>query len=217
MTKQNNISKVKKFIKKYKKYYTKSLIHEKNLFYGFSSEVNQIFAHFGITPLENTDYYEFYQILKKFFDLKTTNILEITSGPIPILASIIRNKEDISITAINKKIIFKNYKNVTTIQKDLNYFYNIQKYDLIIGFRPCETTEKMINLAIKYKKDFCFYLCPCVFKPKKTDGNEPWGQRKWHNYLINIILQNKNYDLKIIKSKKLLDDCPVLIAKYKKL
>jgi len=217
MINKKEILKIKKFINENPKYYN-NLINvnlDNRVFYGFSSEINQIICHLEMIELTNTDYYQFYKIIKKHFNLKNKKILEVASGPIPILSSIIKENEKTEITAVNEKILYKNYKGVKTKEKDLTKPYVLKKYDLIIGFRPCIISENIINLSMHYKKDFCIYLCSCPLKPKNENGI--WGQRKWHNYLINIILQNKNYNLKIIKSKKLLDDCPVLIAKYKKL
>lgn len=218
MIKSDRANLLKEFIKNYKFFYPGLM--DKNIkecFYGYSSEINQIYCHLGLIDLKDTDYFEFYKILKEHFDLKNKIILDVASGVIPVLASIIKDTEKIKVTAVNDKILFKNYHGVITKEADLNNYYDLSEFDLIIGFRPCVTTDNMMQLAIKNKKDFCFYMCPCTLKPRDVKIDAPWGQRKWYDYLKSLIQNDNNYELKVTTSKNLLDDCPIFIGKYKKL
>ena len=198
----------------YKEYLNPNIMKKIN--YGYTSDVNQIYCHLGFKKIENTDYYEFYKIIKENFGITNKRIIDVACGLIPIVSYIIKLNENCYIKAADKRIIFKNYKNIPTEEIDLTKDYNIEDYDLIIGFRPCYVTENIIIQALKNNKDFCIYMCPCILKPSDNHFKGRWSKKRWYKYLESLIVNNRNYDLKIITSKYLDDNCPVFIGKYKK-
>ena len=207
-----------KFINQNKDYYPEYLNEkiQKKISYGYTCDINQIYCHLKLKEINNTDYYEFYKVIKNNFNLNNIKILDVACGIIPILSSIIKENEKSTITAINNKMLFKNYKGIITKEFDLTKDYDVNNYDLIIGFRPCEVTEKIIQEAMQNKKDFCLYMCPCVMKPINNHHKGRWSQKRWYNYLEKVITDDKSYDLKVIIDDKLDDDCPIFIANYKR-
>ncbi|MBR3199523.1 MAG: hypothetical protein IKG27_05880 [Bacilli bacterium] len=214
----NNVDDVVSFLKEHRNFYSQYFEKErlKKIKYGYTCDINQIFCHLNKVPITQTDYYLLTTIISKYFDLNNKKILEVACGYIPILSSIIKEKYSCEIKAINNKILFHHYKGVETEERDLFKSYDLSGFDLIIGFRPCEITETIILECFKYKKNFAFYLCPCVIEPlNKSDYvKETWTYEKWHNYIINLITSNINYECIIIKKHCLEDDCPIIIAKY---
>lgn len=208
------------FLKENKEYYPEYFINNRlsKVKYGYTCDINQIYCYLNKIPIKNTDYYKLVQIINDHFNLKNMNILEVACGYIPILSGIIKENYNTKNTAINNKILINNYKNVNTIEFDLFKPFNLSDYDLIIGFRPCAITENIILECFYYKKDFLIYLCPCDNKPLNKHNYNPktWTYKKWHNYIISLIKNNRNYIIKIIKNHELEDDCPIIIAKYKR-
>jgi len=210
--------KVVDFILENPKVYHEYLIKDRlqKIHYGYTSDVNQIYCYLGAVDVTETDYYEFYNLVKNNFDLNNKNIVEVACGYIPIIASIIKEEHTTSnVTAINRKIVVKNYKNTITEEYDLFNDYDFSSTDLIIGFRPCDVTEKIIRDAIKYKKDFCLYLCPCSLKPLNNAYKGKWTMKRWHNYIISLIKSTNEYWCQIIIDNKMMDECPIIIAKHK--
>ena len=201
------------FINNHKDYYPEYFIKNRlsKCKYGYTCDVDQIYCHLNKIDIKETVYYNFYIFSKKYFNINNKRILEVGCGYIPILSSIYK-ENNIDVDAINLKILFKNYKNVNTIEYDLNNDYNLSKYDIIVGIRPCNITENIIDLCYKYKKDFIIYLCPCIHKAK--NGLTFATYEKWINYLKEKTSNFTNYNIIFTKYKKLPDKCPIIIGKY---
>lgn len=180
-------------------------------YYGYTCDINQIYCYLNLIDINETEYYTFYNLSKKYFNLNNIKILEVACGYIPILSSIYKNN-NFDIDALNNKIVIDNYNNIKTIECDLTDKFNLEKYDLIIGFRPCDTTEQILDLCYFYNKDFMIYLCPCIHNPINKEITFS-TYKEWLNYLKNKLNNFKNYNIDIFSDKDLPDDCPVIIGK----
>ncbi len=181
--------------------------------YGYTCDINQIYCYLNEVDITKTDYFRFFKIIQKYFNLKNKNLVEVGCGYIPVLSNIIKKNTNCKITAINNKILIKNYNDINTIETDLTQDFDFNNYDLIVGFRPCIITEKIILECFKYKKEFIIYLCPCANEPlNKTNYNhKTWHYQDWHRYLIQLVKNNKKYITTIIYNQ-LDDDCPIIIG-----
>jgi len=197
----------------YKEYFIKNRLSK--LKYGYTSDINQVMSYLGLVPDKKTDYFEFYKIINKYFNIDNIKVLDAAAGKIPVLSILLSKYSLANVTAINGKFVIKKINNVTILQKYINNKTSFKNYDLIIGFRSCKATEIIINLCFKYKKSFVIYLCPCANKPQNISCyKDNWNYNDWHKYIINLVLNNNSYDVKILYKHNLGDDCPVIIAKY---
>lgn len=194
----------------YKEYFKKNRLSKCK--YGYTCDINQIYCYLKEIDIKKTEYYNFYKITKRYFDTKDVNIIELCCGYIPILSSLFINEAK-TLTAINKKILINNYNQITTIEHNLNKSFDLSKYDLIISIRPCNVTEKILDLCFKYKKEFIIYLCPCIHKSKNKEEFDNYID--WINYLKNKTSKNINYNISFISFNELPDNCPVIIGKIK--
>ena len=218
MNSKTNNDDVIAFLKKHRNFYSEYFEQNRleKIKYGYTCDINQIFCYLHKIPIEQTDYFLLATLIAKYFNLPNKKVLEVACGYIPILSSIIKKKYGCDIKAINNKILLHNYNGVNTEEFDLFKPYNLSEFDLIIGFRPCDITESIILECFKYKKDFVFYLCPCIIEPlnKENYVRNEWTYKKWTDYIFNLVNSNNNYRCKIIKNHSSEDDCPIIIAKY---
>ena len=203
-----------KFLKDHKDIYKEYFVHDRlnKCNYGYTCDINQIYCHLNLVDICETEYFNFFKISLKKFNLNNKKILEIGCGYIPILSSIYKNN-GFDIDAINQKIVLPNYNGVTTFEADLSKSYNIQPYDIVIGFRPCNITENMLDMCNKYHKDFLIYMCPCVHKPK-DNINKCLNYDEWLNYLLKKTSCFENFKIQVIYDSKMPDNCPILVGKY---
>lgn len=202
------------FLDKYKELYqdfTPQKIRKK-IKYGYNCDTDQIICHLNLIKKKESAYYKFLKLVMSYFNLNTKSVAELSCGFIPTLSATAK-KYTKNIVAINKKILFRNYHNVKTIEADLQSNYDLSPYDLIIAFRPCYPTENIVDLCFQYKKDFVIYLCPCVLQPKISNKQFETIEQ-WHSYLLSKVTANKEYQITIVHSRKLQDNMPIIIAKY---
>lgn len=128
----------------YHEYFEKNRLSKCN--YGYTCDINQIYCYLGEKNIKKTEYYSFYNISKKYFDLADMRILDSCCGKIPILSSIYNNN-CLKIEAINEKIVIKNYKKIKTYEKNILQFNKYDKFDLVIAFRPYYPTETIIIIV----------------------------------------------------------------------
>lgn len=207
------MNKVINFLIKYKSFYKEYFINDrlKKCKYGYTCDIDQIYCHLNLININISVYYKFYELSKKYFNLTNLRLLELSCGYIPILSALyIEN--NINITAVNNKILFSNYKGVKTIEFDLNKPFNMEKYDLILGIRPCTPTEKIIDECYKYKKNFIFYLCPCIHNSINNINFSSYNE--WVKYLKNKLKNFENYTIIFTSSIDFPDNCPIVIGKY---
>ena len=122
------------------------------------------------------------------------------------------NKFDIH--AIDNKILIDNYYNIPTYKIDLNKNICLSKYDIIIGLRPCNPTEHILDLCLKHNKNFMIYLCPCIHN--NSNHKQISNYEEWIIYLRKKLNNYKNYQITFYTSDKLPDKCPIIIGKYLK-
>lgn len=201
-----------KFLQKYKNYYSEYF--EKNrlskCIYGYTCDINQIYCFLGEKNIKESEYYRFYNICKKYFDLKNMKVLDACCGKIPILSLIYRDK-CLSIEAIDKQVIIKDYEKIKIYEEDIINFNNFDKFDLVISFRPCFPTEIIINKCIENNINFIIYLCPCVHQGINNSSKFK-AYDEWIKYLKGKLLQLTNYDIKFKIDKNMPDDCPIIIG-----
>lgn len=201
------------FIRDNKDFYHEYLFNNRlsKCYFGYTCDIDQIYCYFNLVDIKKTIYYKFYNIVSKNFKVNKLHLLEIACGYIPILSSIYKER-GIDIDAVNNKILINNYKGVNTIEYDLNNDFDLSKYDLIVGIRPCYVTENIIDNCYKNKKDFILYLCPCIHNSKskmKFDGYDDWI-----NYLKLKTSHFKNYNVDFIILDDFPDKCPIIIGRY---
>lgn len=182
--------------------------------YGYHCDSDQVICHLNLINIETSAYYKFFKIVKSQFNLRNKNILEVACGYIPIVSSIFAERTNSKVTAINSKILFKNYKNVQTKEQDLLQNFDVSNFDLVVGFRPCYVTEKTIEMCFKFNKDFVLYLCPCDMQPIDPNEKRCENGKEWREFIIKKVRENKNYKVSVFSSKKLQDDMPIIVAKY---
>ncbi len=201
------------FLIKYKEFYPEYFVNKRiyKCKYGYTCDIDQIYCHLNLIKIYNTVYYKFYELSKIYFNINNLKLLEVACGYIPILSSIYI-KNNINITAVNKKILFPNYKGIKTLEFDLNKPFNLKNYDLILGIRPCTPTEQIINECYKYKKDFMIYLCPCIHNSINNMNFSSYDN--WIKYLQKKLNHFKNYSIIFIQPKDFPDNCPIIIGKY---
>lgn len=190
----------------------------KRIFDGYTINndiINQIYCYLNLIDIKKTDYYLFFKYLQKNNYL-TDNILEVCCGMIPILSDII-SKNNYQITAIDKKIVIKNYK-FKIIEKEFNELFELHKYNMVIAFRPCMATEILIKKCLINQIPFCIYLCNCALYPQepyKSFNKNNWTNEKWIQYLKWLIKKYNIYSMKIKidYNTPLFDSAPIISAK----
>lgn len=188
---------------------------DESLLLGFTNtndNINQIYCYLDLVPDKINPYIAFLNILKDNFNLNA-NILEVGCGLMPILSKYLKKYfPDSYLTLLDKSIKFKNFKD-KCIETTFYENYDISKYDLIIGYNPCQASEAIIRNAIKNNKDFCIALCGCCFLPKEYKERTP---ELWHKYLIDLAndLSTKyKIEVKYFDQSTHLDN-PIVLGKY---
>lgn len=214
------IEKLRNFKDKYFDLYPPNLQKEieDKLFLGFTNNedtINQIYCYLNLVNNNVNPYKAFIKILEKNFNLKDTNILEIGSGSIPVLARYLEEKLKTKITIQDPITVIGNHNKGNIFKELFTEDTNINDFDLIIGYNPCEATEAIIRNAIKNKKDFCIATCGCCHLPKSYKEK---NSKIWHEYLINIAtsLGKENYKIKIsyFDQRYCLEN-PIIIGSFK--
>lgn len=197
----NELSKLHEFKYKYFDLYPPNLQEEieDNLFLGFTNNedtINQIYCYLNLIEDNINPYKAFINYLESEFDLKNKNILEVGSGSIPVLAHYLEEKLDSKVSIQEPITMIANYTKGDIYKEIFTKDTQVDNFDLIIGYNPCEATENIIRNAIKNKKDFSVATCGCCHLPNNYKEKNP---KLWHNYLINIAqkLGKDNYEIKV--------------------
>lgn len=218
--KPNYVKKIKltNFKNKYISLYPDYLQEEINekLMLGYTNNndtINQIYCYLNLVNDSINAYKGFINILENNFDLNR-NILEVGAGTIPILSKYLSD-EKVNVDILEPNIIFDIITKGKIIKEKFTNKTNINDYDLIIGYNPCQATESIIKNSIKHNKDFCIALCGCCFLPEKYTNRTP---EEWHKYLLDVAkkLGKGNYEIKL----EYFDDrykieYPIIIGKLK--
>ena len=132
--------------------------------------IMQIYSELGIFPSAANFYRKHLKLLRSIFPIDG-NIVEVASGRIPAFANMIASEQcrigKGTITIYEPLLIemTPKYPNMT-LHKE--YFYkdtDIKSADLVVGIMPCESTELILENAIKSDKDFYVAMCGCVHSP----------------------------------------------------
>ena len=123
--------------------------------------LRQMYSELGFTDEENDIYHAFIKILEENFDIDT-DIIEVGGGKIPSLAKRIALKQKQgTITVYDPNLISTEspYPNMVLRKQPFTLKTPVEKDQLIIGFMPCEATERIIYNARQNGAHFLIALC----------------------------------------------------------
>ncbi len=148
----------------------------------------QIYAKIGALEKEKNMYLWYKEYLKSMFNGIDKNIVEVGAGIYPILSEYIAEEQTTgTITAYDPSIINRNRKKIIIKKEEFKKQTDIEKADLVIGFKPCEGTLPLVENAIKNDKEFSVALCGCTHFPRQLleIGFIP-TKEKWLEYVYAI-------------------------------
>lgn len=178
----------------------------------------QIYDEVGITPKRENLYPEFLGLLEENFDINR-NIVEVGSGPIPLLArQISLRQKSGTITVYDPRLIIPTNKQEELVLKKEVFRKEtlIPNAEMLIGFMPCDATIPIIESACLHELDFMVALC----EGGSRSGYE-WLETddEWIGYIEYMAKKNiKNTTMGTLEITKL-DDAspyPVIYNKRKK-
>lgn len=180
----------------------------------------QIYSHVGIIN-KNIDRYDgFFKLIKKEFGVDK-NIIDVGCGFIPVLCEKIdKAQQEIgkgSITGYDPNLIMTDLGKIKLYKKLFEVKDNISKFDLVVGFFPCEATELIIEKACGFEKDFIVGLCGCDHRNIPYFGY--YNPDTWEDYIIDETekLKHSNCNTKVVKLDKIYDNpYPIIIGKHNK-
>lgn len=123
--------------------------------------LRQMYSELGFMDEKEDIYHAFIKILEENFDIDT-DIIEVGGGRIPSLAKRIALKQKKgTITVYDPNLISTDspYPNMVLRQQPFTLQTPVKEDQLIIGFMPCEATEKIIYNAKKNNAHFLIALC----------------------------------------------------------
>lgn len=123
--------------------------------------LRQMYSELGFMDDKEDIYHAFIKILEDNFDIDT-DIIEVGGGRIPSLAKRIALKQKKgTITVYDPNLISTDspYPNMVLRQQPFTLQTPVKEDQLIIGFMPCEATEKIIYNAKKNNAHFLIALC----------------------------------------------------------
>lgn len=123
--------------------------------------LRQMYSELGFMDDKEDIYHAFIKILEENFDIDT-DIIEVGGGRIPSLAKRIALKQKKgTITVYDPNLIStaSPYPNMVLRQQPFTLQTPVKEDQLIIGFMPCEATEKIIYNAKKNNAHFLIALC----------------------------------------------------------
>ena len=183
----------------------------------------QIYTELGIVPPIRNFYHKHLRLLKRIFPLDG-NLVEVASGRMPALANLIAGEQRKigkgTITIYEPLLVemTPKYPNMT-LHKE--YFYkdtDISDADLVVGVMPCESTELILENAIKNNKDFYVAMCGCVHSPLDyMFGFYSTSPKIYQEQVISnarsLLKENGDGTLEITKIKNTPFDYPILYRK----
>lgn len=201
-----SIKKKIEFIKYQKMYYKNYYDDEKrfinsNIFKNNDScEVDllaQIYSRIGVFNEYEDRYLQYVKLLSNEFSL-CGNILEVGAGRFPIVSyhlSKIKCRKG-TITAYDPRLVTNELEKIKLVKKNFTMEDDIEKYDLIIGFAPCDATETIIRQACKNKKDFSIATCGCTihFPLEFYKSKKNYTEQEWFDYLYLLASEIKSED-----------------------
>lgn len=123
--------------------------------------LRQMYSELGFMDDKEDIYHAFIKILEENFDIDT-DIIEVGGGRIPSLAKRIALKQKKgTITVYDPNLISTDspYPNMVLRKQPFTLQTPVKEDQLIIGFMPCEATEKIIYNAKKNNAHFLIALC----------------------------------------------------------
>lgn len=129
---------------------------------GTACSLSQMYQMVGVYDLlPDNSYSRFLKELKARFDINK-KLLEVGCGYYPAFAEKLAKEQTRgSIDAIDPCVVTENVKGVNVKKECFTQNYDISKYDLIYGIRPCEATFEMIISANRANKDLFLQACGC--------------------------------------------------------
>ncbi len=161
-----------------------------------------------------------YELIRREFNLKR-DVVEIGSGIFPLLGHSLREYQlkigGGTVTVYDSKV----WKGYPTKAKLINGYFNdkvkLEKNSLLVGLFPCESTEMIVERALKENLDFCIALCGC-----NHSNNPSLTTREYHEMLIEQLKEQISLE-KFLKIRYFPKACfgnrhngfPILLVKNK--
>lgn len=188
----------------------------------------QFYSEFDLVEENKNIYISLLKKIKKSFDIKNRSIVEIGGGPTPQLGKLLASEAK-NVTVMDTNISLRNNK-IDNLYLEQYYFLpftDISKYDLVISYMACGTSESIICNCTNNNKDFFIGLCPCGVDSMNEVMNSNISENEYLNKIIKLakkkvqennmgilkidnIKEQPEYDLPIIYNKR------IKVMKYKK-
>ncbi len=181
---------------------------------GFHMDIiRQMFAELGLLTEKNDIYQGFMKILEENFDIDR-DIIEVGGGHIPSLAKRIALKQKKgTITVYDPRLLTteSEYPNMILKKECFTRDTPVSSDQLVIGFMPCDATEKLLSSAVKNNADFLVALCEGGPHGDEFDYFE--SDDEWITSMIATARQTKKGPLQITNLKQYEDPYPVIYTK----
>ena len=168
MTKKEKLYYYRKYFGKFYEQYPGLLsLIEKSIHEDFyrTDAVRQVAYATHMLPEEYNFYKGFLEIIKKYHSLDQ-NICEIGAGFYPVLSRMILKEQELlqkgSITAIDPDLIVPNHSKIKIKKDIIESNTNMEEYDLLLAYMPCEATIPMIDVAKCHHLPYVLALCGCI-------------------------------------------------------
>lgn len=185
-----------------------------------SAFLAQIYEVAGLTKPDCSVYKKMYELIKREFNLKR-NVVEVGSGVFPLLGHSLSEYQlklgGGTVTVYDSRV----WKKYPTRAKLVNGYFNgkvqLPKNSLLVSLFPCESTELIIERALKENLEFCIALCGC-----NHSSNPSLSTREYHEMLIDKLATEIPSE-KLLKVKFFPKSCfgnqhtgfPILLVKDK--
>lgn len=124
--------------------------------------IRELYDHFDIISEDRNIYLGFLKLLRKQFEIKDSNIIEVGGGIFPTLARRINTLQDKGTIVVYDPRISgyeSGNRKMRLVRKTFTPQTDVSYADLLIGFMPCKGAEALVESAITNEKDFMVALC----------------------------------------------------------
>lgn len=185
-----------------------------------SAFLEQIYEVAGLIKPNCSVYKKMFELIKQEFNLKR-DVIEIGSGVFPLLGHSLREYQlkigGGTVTVYDSKVWREYPTKAKLVDRYFNDRVELQKNSLLVGLFPCESTEMIIERALKEKLEFCIALCGC-----NHSNNPSLTTREYHEMLIDQLMKQISPE-KFLKVKYFPKACfgnrhngfPILLVKNK--
>ena len=163
------------------------------IYYYFNTDIPidisvQIKSKLGLIDKEKDIYERFIKKLDEH-DMLHGRVLEVGCGFYPTMAEKIISTHDISLTAIDPRLVTRDIEGLTLIKGRFPENVDTHSYDRIISLLPGDATIPIIKKSYKANKEYFLALCKCTHF-KNPGRYMPCTYEKWENYVKDIAYNN---------------------------